>query len=85
MQNGQIVITESMLSSVIENLTGVIILEDRDRRGILSNKMTEQMTRLSESKIHGKRGGEVLGYVDSNRSPGGCGFEPSVPSAALNK
>ena len=85
MQNGQFSITESMLYSVIESLTGAIILVDRDRRVVLSNKMAEQMTQLSKSRIHGKRGGEVLGCVNANRSTAGCGFDPQCAFCSIKK
>lgn len=85
MQNGQIAITASMLSSVIENLTGAIVLVNRDRRVILSNKMAEQMTRHSKSGIHGKRSGEVLGCVNASRAPGGCGFDLPCAFCSIKK
>jgi nitrogen-specific signal transduction histidine kinase len=75
MHKNDILITEAVLSSVIDNVTAAIILVDRDRRVILSNKTTEMITRLPKNHMLGKRGGEVLGCANANISPKGCGFD----------
>ncbi|HSO20147.1 MAG TPA: PAS domain-containing protein, partial [Desulfosarcina sp.] len=75
MRNLGNLVTESMLADVIDNLTGAILLVNRDRRVILANKMTEKMTGQPQTALQGRRGGEVLGCVNAARSPGGCGFD----------
>ena len=78
-------ISRTNLLNIIENLTGAIILVDRDRRIILANAMAEQFCRQPEADLIGERAGEVLGCVNASHSPRGCGFSEACEFCTIKK
>ena len=64
------------LELVIDNLPNAIIVLDRDRRVLLANKRAEMIAKKSRVDFYGLYGGEVLGCVNSQIDPKGCGFAP---------
>ena len=64
------------LELVIDNLPNAIVVLDRDRRVLLANKKAEILAKKSREDFYGLYGGEVLGCVNSQIDPKGCGFAP---------
>ena len=65
---------DTLVKPVISNLPVAIIVVDRDRRVMLSNKAAELISGKTEGEMFNLRGGDVLGCVYADASKEGCGY-----------
>ncbi len=64
---------ESLVKPVISNLPVAIIVVNKDRRVMLSNKAAEQISGRTEGQMFNLRGGDVLGCIHADCEKG-CGY-----------
>ncbi len=62
------------LKKILNNLPCAVIVVNEDRRVLVSNRVAREISRLSEAHIINKRGGDILGCVNADQHPDGCGF-----------
>lgn len=62
------------LKQIIFNLPYSVIVVNEQRCVVLSNRMAQKVSGLSEKSMINKRGGDVLGCVHAKEHEKGCGF-----------
>ena len=63
-----------LVKPVISNLPLAIIVVNKDRRVMLSNKAAQFISGKTEGEMFNLRGGDVLGCIHANDDPRGCGY-----------
>jgi len=65
------------LKQIIHNLPNPVLVVNRQRRVVLTNKATQEFSGQPEKNLINKRGGDILGCVHTQAHEKGCGYSES--------